>query len=198
MRRADSVQRWHSVTIMDQAIYDSLTPMERNCLRLAQHDRKSEQIGHLLGIAASTVNTHIFAARRKLGGVSRLSAADQLRGFETHSADREGLEQNAPDSGPAAPPQSMSKQAMSIGGPGADGPSLAPLTDVREERAAFVFDDASLQPGQQEQKRDETLSRVVLLLAIAALGALIVIAAPAIYDSAAQRIANSLERPHER
>jgi DNA-binding CsgD family transcriptional regulator len=67
---------------MDQLLYDSLTPMERNCLRLAHHECKAEQIAHQLGIKASTVNSHVFSARKKLGGISRLSAADQLRGFE--------------------------------------------------------------------------------------------------------------------
>lgn len=85
---------------MNQEQYDSLTPMERNCLRLAHHERKAEQIAHELGITASTVNTHIFSARRKLGGLSRLTAADQLRTYESADAsDAPPSPSNEPDDG---------------------------------------------------------------------------------------------------
>lgn len=186
------------VCTMDQSLYDSLTTMERNCLRIARHDMKSEQIGHELGIAASTVNTHIFAARRKLGGLPRLTAADQLRQFET-IADVTSPDADAPPSGlDAAAPQPMSRQALPMVDPHVAEPITMPLTEVRERRAAFVFDDDVRVPGGQERKEDDALRRLLMLLAIAALVALVLIAAPAIYDSTAQRIANSLERPHQR
>ena len=70
--------------------------------------------------------------------------------------------------------------------------------EVREQRALFVYNDAELgAPGGQGQDHDVALRRLALILAIAALAALVLIAAPAIYDSTAQRIANSLERPHD-
>ncbi|MEG3159341.1 helix-turn-helix transcriptional regulator [Sphingomonas sp. LB2R24] len=197
---------------MDRAEYDSLTPMERNCLRLAHHERKTEHIAHELGIAASTVNTHIFAARRKLGGLSRLTAADQLRDYEAaamvHDApstgrldaaqaiDRMSEMDRARPSPP--PPQPLSRPPLPMVEPEATGASPAVPTDVREERATFVFDDGALNSGRQDQRRDTPLQRVVTILAIALLVALVLIAAPAIYDSAAQRVANSLERPHAR
>lgn len=84
----------------------------------------------------------------------------------------------------------------------ADGPmldaDLAPPTDVREERATFVFDQVSPTSGGQDQRHDTPYQRAITILAIAVLAALVLIAAPAIYDSAAQRVANSLERPHAR
>jgi DNA-binding CsgD family transcriptional regulator len=192
---------------MDRAAYDSLTPMERNCLRLAHHERKTEHIAHELGIAPSTVNTHIFAARRKLGGISRLSAADQLRRYEDAATSGPGLRTVAakgsitvppqPFEAPPAAPQPQSRPSMSM----AEMPIAAAHpetpTEVREERAAFVFDVVARPPGGQDHA-DTPFRRVVMVLAIALLAALVLIAAPAIYDSAAQRVANSLERPHEK
>lgn len=182
---------------MDQATYDSLTPMERNCLRLAQHDRKTEQIAHSLGIAPSTVNTHIFAGRRKMGGLSRLTAADRLREFELSRGARDAVPESPSEAPlPVQPPYGMPRQVLPMAEPVVHEASPTSHTDVREERAIFVFDDVAARPGEQEQKRQDPLQRVLLILAIAALAALILIASPAIYDSAAERVANSLERPH--
>ena len=75
---------------------------------------------------------------------------------------------------------------------------LAPPTDVREERATFVFDAVVPIPGGQDRRPDAPYQRVIMILAMAVLVALVLIAAPAIYDSTAQRVANSLERPHGR
>lgn len=187
---------------MDRAEYESLTPMERNCLRLAHHERKTEQIAHELGIAASTVNTHIFAARRKLGGLSRLSAADRLRRFEADAGDcatEEPDMRGTPTTSPlGAPPQPLSRPPLSMGELPADGADLPPPTEVREERATFVFDAVVPIPGGQDRRPDAPYQRVIMILAMAVLAALVLIAAPAIYDSAAQRVANSLERPHAR
>jgi hypothetical protein len=36
----------HGEQAMDQMLYNSLTPMERNCLRLAHHECKAEEIAH--------------------------------------------------------------------------------------------------------------------------------------------------------
>lgn len=192
---------------MDRAAYDSLTPMERNCLRLAHHERKTEHIAHELGIAASTVNTHIFSARRKLGGISRLSAADRLRRYEEAIvADSTPLPTPSPGFAPAlpriadvfpTPPLSLSRPSVPMAEMPTAGADPGSPTEVREERAAFVFDVAAPTPGGQVHD-DTPLRRVAMVLAIALLAALVLIAAPAIYDSAAQRVANSLERPHER
>ena len=213
---------------MDGKTYESLTPMERNCLRLARHDCKAEQIANELGISASTVNTHVFNARRKLGGLSRLTAADMLRAYEAQ-AEPTIMVGTAPSRFPPEDPSNLqSEQGPDLAtmerslSPGAqDGVAtptqqisrqpkwMAPLSpedagkvnpaDVREVRSTFVFNDEPLAPhGGKDGPGDETLRRIALVLAIAALMAIVAIAAPAIYDSAAMRIANSLERPHAR
>lgn len=192
---------------MNRAEYDSLTPMERNCLRLARHDCKTEQIAHELGIAASTVNTHIFAGRRKLSGVSRLNAADQLRSFEialsvTQATQALATEpfvtaESEPATARTMHPPSLSRSSVGMAVLPELEAVVAPHTEVREEKATFVFDDGVLKPGVQD-RNDAPLQRIVLILAIAVLTALVLISAPAIYDSAAERVANSLERPHDR
>lgn len=190
---------------MDREEYESLTPMERNCLRLAQHDRKTEQIAHILGIKASTVNAHVFSARRKLGGLPRLTAADRLRSYEaardigTSDDDdrREAPLAIEPASAPPADRQPISRYALPMVDAAYGGSERAHPAEVREARSVFVFDDAAdaLSGGQDEIPGDP-LRRVALILAIAVLTCLVLIAAPAIYDSAAQRLANSIERPH--
>lgn len=188
-------------------MYESLTPMERACLRLAHHDCKAEQVAHLLRIKTSTVNAHVFSARRKLGNIRRLTAADQLRAYEAASiradtglatASEKDLISCAAPSAPASQ-HPLSRQPLLI----ADAPIFADgirhPADVRERRATFVIDDAVFEvPGGKEVSGDVVLRRIRLILVIALLAALVAIAAPAIYDSAAERIANSLERPHLR
>lgn len=63
---------------MDAHPLDSLTPKERECLRLVAPDRKSAVIADMLGIAVPTVETHLRSARAKLGGVGRFAAARML------------------------------------------------------------------------------------------------------------------------
>ena len=192
---------------MNQALYDSLTPMERNCLRLAHHACKAEQIAHQLGIKASTVNAHIYSARKKLGGISRLSAADELRHLEAEAGRRDREQDESirteeafglSDLTSSRPQQSVSKQSMSMADSLQRTAEVTHPAEVREQRALFVYDEAELgAAGGQDQDRDVALRRLALILAIAVLAALVLIAAPAIYDSTAQRIANSLERPHD-
>lgn len=222
---------------MDAQSYESLTRMERNCLRLARYDHKTEQIAHELGISASTVNTHIFSARRKLGGVSRLAAADMVRDYELRRTDDgpvppagrgqtavatlpdaptsfpptdpDGSSQHSREQPPSQPEDPsarsiatdhrLSRHPMWMAAEAASNPKAPHPTDVREVRTAFVFDDDRPDArGRQVDDGDAPLRRLALILAIAVLMALVAIAAPAIYDSAAMRIANSLERPHPR
>jgi hypothetical protein len=77
------------------------------------------------------------------------------------------------------------------------GSERAHPAEVREARSVFVFDDAAdTVSGGQDEISGDPLRRVALIPAIAVLTCLVLIAAPAIYDSAAQRLANSIERPH--
>lgn len=170
---------------MDQAAYDSLTKMERACLRLASPGRKTAVIASELKIAPSTVETHIASGRRRLGGISRFEAGEQLRAYE------------------AGPPQSLTSQPLMVPNEPFPPPIKMPRlsTDsrtgtVREERTPFVLDgDLNLVPVNKGD-RHGSLQTLRLILVCAALIALVLIAAPAIYDATAQRIANAIEAPH--
>ena len=71
---------------MEGNLIDSLTPKERDCLRLVAPDRKSAVIAAHLGIAVPTVETHHRSARAKLGGVNRFVAARMLVDHEARQS----------------------------------------------------------------------------------------------------------------
>lgn len=60
---------------MDRERLEKLSEMQRACLRLVAQLRKTEQIAAELGIAPSTVNTHIERAITRLGVPNRREAA---------------------------------------------------------------------------------------------------------------------------
>lgn len=69
---------------MDQSAYDSLSPRERECLRLVARDRGSSEIAGMLTLSVNTVDNHIKSARNKLGGIDRFRAARELSALEGH------------------------------------------------------------------------------------------------------------------
>lgn len=60
---------------MDESVFASLTPRERECLRGVRALQGSGQIAQRLGIAAGTVDTYLGSARAKLGARDRKHAA---------------------------------------------------------------------------------------------------------------------------
>ena len=114
---------------MDQSTYDSLTPRELECLRLAR-DRPTKEIARLTALAPNTVDTYIRRATEKLG-VNRREAARLVAEHET------------------CPPPSISQfSRLSDRTPAddrilAEGPlsSLRPPAFVREDRSPFDFGD---------------------------------------------------------
>jgi DNA-binding CsgD family transcriptional regulator len=63
-----------------------LSPKERECLRLVLENRSSKQIARELGIAQTSVDTHIARARAKLGARDRHEAARRLAASEQATA----------------------------------------------------------------------------------------------------------------
>lgn len=57
---------------------ETLTPKERECLRLVAENRGSKDIARLLGISPTSVETHVRRAREKLGLRDRFAAARLL------------------------------------------------------------------------------------------------------------------------
>jgi DNA-binding CsgD family transcriptional regulator len=52
----------------------ALSPRERDCLALISEGHSDWEIGEVLGLAETTVHTHVINARRKLGARSRAQA----------------------------------------------------------------------------------------------------------------------------
>lgn len=64
----------------------SLTTRERDCLRLIVENRTSKEVGRMLGISHTSVDTHVRRARAKLGLRDRYVAARLLAQAETADA----------------------------------------------------------------------------------------------------------------
>jgi DNA-binding CsgD family transcriptional regulator len=69
---------------MDDSVFTSLTPRERECLRGVRALLGSGQIAHQLGIATGTVDAYLGTAKAKLGARDRKHAAMM---FAEHEAD---------------------------------------------------------------------------------------------------------------
>lgn len=80
---------------------ETLTPKERECLRLVAENRGSKDIARLLGISPTSVETHVRRAREKLGTRDRFAAARLLVRAEEHLDARaaRGPRQGAPTAG---------------------------------------------------------------------------------------------------
>ena len=153
---------------MDQSTYDSLTPRELECLRLAR-DRPTKEIARLTALAPNTVDTYIRRATEKVG-VNRRQAARLVAEHET------------------CPPPSISQFSRLSDGPLADDPVLAegPLSSfrppafVREDRSPFDFGD-TLPRGDgvgfddPSDQRTPIVRSVFWIVAIAVLVMLLVI-----------------------
>jgi RNA polymerase sigma factor (sigma-70 family) len=66
------------MSLRTRTAHASLTPRQRDILRLVQDGLTSREIAERLGIARPTVETHISAAMRKLGARTRRQALSLL------------------------------------------------------------------------------------------------------------------------
>ena len=114
---------------MDQSTYDSLTPRELECLRLAR-DRPTKEIVRVTALAPNTVDTYIRRATEKLG-VNRRQAARLVADHETCPP-------------PVISQSSRLSDRVPNGDPGSgQGPlsSFRPPAFVHEDRSPFDFGD---------------------------------------------------------
>lgn len=83
----------------------ALTARERDCLRLILENRTSKEVGRMLGISHTSVDTHVRRARAKLGLRDRYAAARLLSQWEAEHAaapaERPATAAPAPDPAPA-------------------------------------------------------------------------------------------------
>ena len=167
---------------MDSGVFATLTTRQRDCLRLASPGCKSEEIAARLGLSVGTVETHIKAARAKLGGISRYVAAERLRAFEaTQLLGSQGL-----GMGETRPFGRLGRPDRVAGSDEAE-------TVVREDRAVFDMGDGTDfpigrpidQPPRYEDRRRNGLTplqRIALIAAVATLIAILLIAVRPLAD----------------
>lgn len=62
--------------------FESLTPREKECLRLVARHHQSKEIARLLAISKSTVDKHLDSARVRIGAPDRRAAAKALLAYE--------------------------------------------------------------------------------------------------------------------
>ncbi len=153
---------------MDRSTYDSLTPRELECLRLAR-DWPTKEIARRTALTPNTVDTYIRRATEKLG-VNRREAARLVAAHEACPqrliSQFSGLS-DAVHSGDAGP---------------ADGPlsPFPPPAFVREDRSPFDFGDPVLPVdlvGRDDPsgERASTIRALFWIAAIAVLVMLLVI-----------------------
>lgn len=158
----------------------SLTPRQRECLRLVKKDMSTKEIARELGISPQTVSNHLKAAMGALGISSRFVAARALREFEL------------PDLIEASPPQAMV-------------PDLEyrfftpiPVDGVQEERGIYEPRQALRSVGEDLRRYPLTvIQRLLCIALLTATTAVIAVAALPMSDSV-QRLANWLEPPVHR
>lgn len=168
---------------------DSLTPSERNVLRVLLRERDQKAIARQLGLSPETVKTHLRNAREKTGMRTSFALARALSEREAHPP-----EQGIPrPEGEPLPARSITEEASKR-------PGEADLSDdaFHERRAVFDYDHSSFRislPGRAEKRNPLSAFKRLLIVAGIGLmlGALIIIAFP--LSESFQRLADVLDPP---
>jgi DNA-binding CsgD family transcriptional regulator len=93
--------------------FESLSPRQRECLRLVAELKAAGEIATELNISVSTVNGYIAEAVRHLGARNRREAAKSLSEYEASAPEKHGGEETrvvepTPSGAPMAPPETAS------------------------------------------------------------------------------------------
>lgn len=182
---------------MDRLSYDSLTPRERECLRLAR-DLPTKEIARLTALTPNTVDTYIRRATEKLG-VNRRQAARLIAEFES------GILAPARDFPPSqaliSQPPRLSPDAADDDDGEADWPkrSIRQHDAVHETRMPFDFGDATRMTDRvgiddDPGPSDRTIRSILCIAAIAVLIMLLIIGSVPMADSMGR--IGSLIYPH--
>ena len=172
---------------MDQSAYDSLSPRERECLRLVARDRGSSEIAGILTLSVNTVDNHIKSARNKLGGIDRFRAAREISAFEGH------------DQSQASHTLAIGQDLVSSDGCGVNNSvvDLPGTASVRETRTVFEhreMEDPKPLAGVT-RKNDLTIIHQLILMCTLTfiLGGVLMLAFP--LSESWQRLANLIDPP---
>lgn len=96
------------------AALEQLTPKERACLRLVLENWSSKEIGRHLGIAHTSVDTHIRRARAKLGLRDRYAAARLLEAWERGERAAPAVPDAPAESEASSPAQASSSDSLAV------------------------------------------------------------------------------------
>lgn len=174
---------------MEPHVLDSLTPSEKNVLRVLLRERDQKAIARQLNLSPETVKTHLRNAREKTGVRTSFALARAFAERDAHTPER-GIP--LPEGGPS-PSSSVT-----------EGASRRPTDTDRnddafhEGRAVFDFDRSSIHvPPLRGEGRRNPLSASTRLLIVAGmvimLVALIILAFP--LSESFQRLADVLDPP---
>lgn len=159
---------------------ESLTPRQRECLRLVRKDKSTKEIARELGISPQTVNNHLKAAMCALGVGSRFIAARALREHEAP-----GLLEASQSQAILVDPDYSLILPM-------------PVEGVQEDRGTYEPHQAAKPAGERSGRYRLTVTQRLLCIALlTATTAVIAVAALPMSDSV-QRFANWLEPPVNR
>lgn len=104
--------------------FESLSPRQRECLRLVAQLKAAGEIATELNISVSTVNGYVAEAVRHLGARNRREAAKALSEYEAGAPEKHrGEETRVVEPSPTGPPTATPETASTIASP-AQGWSL--------------------------------------------------------------------------
>ncbi len=174
---------------MEPHVLDSLTPSERNVLRVLLRERDQKAIARQLNLSPETVKTHLRNAREKTGVRTSFALARAFAERDPSTPDR-GIP--LPEGEPA-PSQSVTEHVSKR-------PTETDRNDdaFHERRAVFDFDHSSLHvPLLREEGKRNTLSTTTRMLIVTGMGimlaALILLSFP--LSESFQRLADVLDPP---
>lgn len=168
---------------------DSLTPSERNVLRVLLQERDQKAIARQLNLSPETVKTHLRNAREKTGVRTSFALARALAEQETHPPER-GIPRF--EGGP--------RPARSTTDEPSKQPERLDLDDdaFHERRAVFDYGQSSFTaPATREEEKRNSLPASMRMLIVIGMGillvAIIILAFP--LSESFQRFANVLDPP---
>ncbi len=174
---------------MDTPRLDSLTSSERTVLRVLLRARDQKAIARELNLSPETVKTHLRNAREKTGIGTSFALA---RAFADHDAPPPERGIPRPEGEPWGIDSAIPMPSMRPGRADRNGDA------VREERAVFTFDQASIPipPVRQTEKRNALTAwpRLGTIIALVLLLTIVVLLAFPLSESF-QRFANVIAPP---
>ncbi len=152
---------------MESHPFDSLTPSERNVLRVLLRERDQKAIARQLNLSPETVKTHLRNAREKTGVRTSFALARALAEEEAHPPER-GIPRLEGEPAPTRSVTNESSRRPEEPDPNDDA--------FHEKRAVFDYGQSSFTaPAPWEEKKRNSLTASTRMLITTGLGILLVV-----------------------